>query len=136
MLRSTDPTTKSPQDYRSQLISTIRSVCTLPSRASTHYIFASKRVGGLGFTDPCTKNHLQTFVQAIKMLSSTDPTVSTVAKRELRQTVRFTAQADPTPSLVSCFLSNTPDRRLETIKTIILSCYKICKRSKLSPERT
>ena len=50
------------------------------------------------------------------MLSSSDPTVSTVAKRELRETVRFTAQADPTPSLVSCFLSNTPDRRLETIR--------------------
>ena len=114
--RSTDPTTKSLQDYRSQLISTIRSVCTLPSRASTHYIFASKRVGGLGFTDPCTENHLQTVVQAIKMLSSSDPTVSTVAKRELRETVRFAAQADPTPSLVSCFLSNTPDRRLETIR--------------------
>ena len=115
-LRSTDPTTKSLQAYRTQLIVTIRSICSIPTRATTHYIFASKRSGGLGFTDPCVENHLQTVVQAIKRLSSSDPSVSTVAKIELRQAVRFAAQTDPIPSLVSCFLSNTPDRRLETIR--------------------
>ena len=40
--RSTDPTTKSLQDYRPRLISTICSVCTLPSRAST--IFSPQSV--------------------------------------------------------------------------------------------
>ena len=115
-LDANDPTIKSLQAYRSQLIATIRSICSLPTRATTHYIFASKRSGALAFTDPCVENHLQTIVQAIKMLSSSDPSMSTVAKRELRQTVRFAAQADPTPSLVSCFHSNTPDRRLETIR--------------------
>ena len=51
------------------------------------------------------------------MLASQDPTVSSVAKCELRQSVRFSAQADPTPSLVSNFLSNNPDRNLETIRS-------------------
>jgi hypothetical protein len=114
-LRSTDPTTKSLQSYCSQLIQTIRSICSLPTRATTHYIFGPKQAGGLGFTDPTSEDHLQTIVQAVKMLASQDPTVSSVAKRELRQTVRFAAQADPTPSLVSNFVSNTPDRNLETI---------------------
>ena len=116
-LRSTDPTTKSLQSYRSQLLRTIRSVCYFPTRATTHYIFASKQAGGLGFTDPIRENHLQTIVQAIKMLASSDPTVSSVAKSELRQTVRFAAQSDPTPALISNFLSNAPYRRLESIRS-------------------
>ena len=80
-LRSTDPTTKSLQGYRSQLVQTIRSICSLPTRATTHYIFAAKQAGGLGFMDPCLENHLQTIVQALKMLACTDPTVSLVAAR-------------------------------------------------------
>ena len=116
-LRSTDPTNKSLQDYRKELISTIRYICHLPTRATTNYIFASKQVGGLGFTDPFKENHVQTIVQAIKMLSSSDPLVSTIANSELQQTVRFAAQADPTPALSSAFLSNSADRRLETIRS-------------------
>ena len=112
-LRSSDPTTQSLQAYHSQLIQTVRSVCSLPNRATTHYIFAAKHAGGLGFTDLCTENHLQTIVQAVKMLASSDPAVAAVAKRELRQTVRFAAQSEPTPSLVSSFLSNVQDRRLK-----------------------
>ena len=116
-LRSTDPTTKSLQEYRSTLISTVREICALPTRATTHYFFASKRAGGLGLTDPCVENHLQTIVQATKMLSSSDPVVTAIAKRELRQTVRFAAQAEPTPALISSFLSNTPDRRLDQLRS-------------------
>jgi hypothetical protein len=115
--RSTDPTTKSLQSYRSQLTKTIKSICTLPSRATPHYIFASKQAGGLAFIDPVRENHVQTTVQAVKMLNTEDPTVATVAKYELRQTVRFATQSDPNPSLVSSFLSNTPDRRLDTIRS-------------------
>ncbi|CAB4023934.1 Hypothetical predicted protein [Paramuricea clavata] len=116
-LRSTDPTTKSLQSYRSQLIKTIPSVCYLPTRATTHYIFASKQAGGLGLADPTRENHLQTIVQAVKMLASSDPTIATMAKSELRQTVRFAAQSHPTPSLISNFLSNAPDRRLDSIRS-------------------
>ena len=116
-LRSTAPTTKSLQSYRSQLTRTIKSICTLPSRATPHYIFVSKQAGGLAYIDPVRENHVQTIVQAVKMLNSDDPTVSTVAKYELRQTVRFATQSDPNPSLVSSFLSNTPDRRLDTIRS-------------------
>ena len=61
--------------------------------------------------------NISEIVQAIKMLSSNDPVVSTIATRELRQSVRFAAQADPTPSLCAAFLSNTPDRRLDTIRS-------------------
>ena len=78
-LLSTDPTTKSLEAYRAQLIRTVRAICSLPTRATTHYIFAAKHAGGLGLTDPLTENHLQTVVQALKMLSSTDPAVAAVS---------------------------------------------------------
>jgi hypothetical protein len=113
--RSTDPTAKSLQSYRSQLIKTIKSISSLPPRATPHYIFASKQAGGLAFIDPIRENHVQTIVQALKILNSQDPTVSAVAKHQLCQTVHFAAQSDPTSSLVSCVLSKTPDRRLDTI---------------------
>ena len=54
-LRSTDPTTKSLQGYRSQLISTVREICALPTRATTHYFFAPKRAGGLSSPIPVWK---------------------------------------------------------------------------------
>ena len=122
-LRSTDPTTKSLEAYRAQLIRTIRAICSLPTRATTHYIFAAKHAGGLGLTDPLTKNHIQTVVQALKMLSSTDPAVAAVAKRALKQTVRFATQSDPTPALISNFLPNAPDRCLETIRSRTASLW-------------
>jgi hypothetical protein len=50
---------------------------------------------------------VQTVVQAIKMLSSTDPLVSTIAKSELKQSVRFAARSDPTPALIHDFLSGS-----------------------------
>ena len=115
-LRSTDTPKQTLEKYRSQLIKTVRSICSLPNRATTHYIFGSKRTGGLAFIDPCQEAHLQTVVQAVKMLASQDPIVSSTAKRELRQTVRFAAQSDPTPALVSNFLSNQPDRRLDSLR--------------------
>ena len=116
-LRTTDPTNTSLLAYRKELLATVRSICHLPTRATTHYIFASKQVGGLGLTDPCKENNIQTIVQALKMLSSSDPVVSTIATRELSQTVRFAAQADPTPALSSAFLSNHADRRLESLRS-------------------
>ena len=107
-LRSTDLTNKSLQSYCKELLSTVRYSCHLPTRSTSHYIFASKQVGGLGFSDPFRENNIQTIVQAMKM-SSSDPLVSTITNRELRQTVRFAVQAEPTAVLSGAFLSNSPD---------------------------
>ena len=69
-----------------------------PPSSTPHYIFASKQAGGLAFIDPIRENHVQTIVQALKILNSQDPTVSAVAKHQLCQTVRFAPQSDPTSS--------------------------------------
>ena len=84
---------------------------------------------GLGLTDPTVENNLQTIFQAVKMLSSADPTVAAITKRELRQTVRFAAQLEPTPSLVSNFLSNASDPRLESVRSRTGSLWKRTRRA-------
>ena len=50
---------------------------------------------------------IQTIVQALKMLSSSDPVVANIAKAELRQSVRFAARNNPTVSLINDFLSGS-----------------------------
>ena len=98
---------------RSKLVATVKTICNLPIRATPHYIFAHKRVGGLGLHDPTAEVDVQNIVQAIKMLSSSDPTVSSIARSELLQTVRNASKTNPTEALVSNFLSSIDDRRLQ-----------------------
>ena len=69
------------------------------------------------------KANLQTVVHALKMLSSSDPLVAGIARHELHQTVRHAAKADPTPALVSNYLSASPDRRLENIPHRVQSLW-------------
>ena len=101
---------------RSKLVSSIKSICNLPNRATTHYVFAHKRSGGLGFQDPSEDVDVQTVVQAIKMLSSLDPTVSHIARSELLQTVRYASSSNPSDALVSNFLSSAEDSRLNMMR--------------------
>ena len=114
-LRSTDFSTKSLQGYCSK--EPTRSICSLPTRATTHYIFASKCPGDLCLTDPIIENNRQTIVQAVKMLSSSNPTGAAINKQKLRQIVPFAAQLEPTPSLVSNYLSNASDPPLESVRS-------------------
>ena len=75
--------------YRSHLVATVRRICALPTHASASYIFPHKRVGGLGLLDPTLEADIQAIIQAVKMLSSSDPTVINIANAEVNQTVRL-----------------------------------------------
>jgi hypothetical protein len=86
--------------YRKKLIEIVRSILNLPTRACNAIVFASKKVGGLGLQDPIAELDVQTVVQAIKMLSSSDPFVAAVAQGELLKAVRFAARKDPSPALI------------------------------------
>ena len=50
-------------------------------------------------------------VQAVRILSSSDPAVAAMARHELKYIVRRSTQSEPTPELLSTYLSSTPDRR-------------------------
>ena len=122
-LRAGAPKKQSLTDYQATLVRVIRKICDLPNHATTNYIFASRRAGGLGFQDPLRECDFQTIVQAIRMLSSTDPTIAGIARAELLQTVQHAAQSLPTPALVANYLSAAPDDRLNNIRYRVQSLW-------------
>ena len=72
-LRTCPVSRESLKTYRSKLIDVLRSICNLPKRATTHYFFAARSVGGLGLQDPFDERHVQSVVHAVKILSAPDP---------------------------------------------------------------
>ena len=109
--------------YRSHLVATVRRICALPARAFASYIFAHKRVGGLGLLDPTLEADIQAIIHAVKMLSSSDPTVINIANAEVNQTVRLASRSNPTPALKSKYLSSLPDDRLINLRYNIQSLW-------------
>lgn len=114
-LRAGNPLKKSLHEYRALLLKAVRDICNLPTRASASYIFAGKSAGGLAFQDPTVESDLQAIVQAIRMLSSSDDKVTTIAKAELKKFVRNTTQSAPTAELISKYLSAVSDPRLDKL---------------------
>ena len=113
-LRAGNPLKQSLRDYRSLLVKALCDICSLPTRASGSYFFASKRVGGLAFQDPTIESDLQAIVQAIRILSSSD-VVAKIAREELKTFVRRTAQSNPTAELITKYLSADKDPRLDKL---------------------
>ena len=112
-LRAGNPEMQSLDVYKSTLVHMLHDICSLPNRASPAYFFASKQSGGLAFEEPRTKCDVQAIVQAVWILSSADPAVVAMARQELKYIVRRSSQSNPTPELISVYLSSTPDPRTE-----------------------
>ena len=105
-LRAGNPDMQSLDIYKSTLIRVLRDVCSVPDRAASSYFFASKRTGGLAFQEPRTECDVQAIVQAVRILSSSDPAVAAMARQELKYIVRRSTQSNPTPDLLSTYLPN------------------------------
>jgi hypothetical protein len=71
-LRAGEPQKQSLTKYKKKLIETVRSICNLPLRATSYIIFASSRVGGLGFQDPLLEVDAQSFKASAKLMSLPD----------------------------------------------------------------
>ena len=112
-LRAGNPEMQSLNIYKSTLARVLRDVCSLPDRAASLYFFASKRMGGLAFQEPRTECDVQAIVQAVRILSSSDPAVAAMARQELKYIVCRSTQSNPTPDLLSTYLSSLPDRRTD-----------------------
>ena len=110
-LRAGNPEMQSLDRYKSTLVRTLRDICNLPNRASACYFFSHKRTGGMAFQEPRTECDVMAIVQAVRILSSSDPAVAAMARYELKYIVRRSTQSEPTPELLSVYLSSTPDRR-------------------------
>lgn len=114
-IRAGDPEKQSLDTYKKTLSQALRDICCLPNRASPAYFFAHKKVGGLAFQDPRTECDVQAIVQAVRILSSSDPNITTMVRKELKFIVRRSTQNNPTPELISKYLSSTPDSRTESL---------------------
>ena len=128
-LRSGFPKKEHLLVYRSHLVATVRRICALPTRASASYIFAHKRVGGLGLLDPTLEADVQAIIHGVKMLSCSDPTVRNIANAEVNQTVRLASRSNPTPALKSKYLSSLPDNRLTNLRYNIQSLWTRVRKS-------
>ena len=73
--------------YQQKLIEVLRSVCNLPKRATQHYFFADRGVGGLGLQDPFDERHIQTIVHTVKILSVSDLLVNNISRAQLSSVV-------------------------------------------------
>ena len=114
-LRAGNPEMQSLDIYKSTLVRVLRDVCSLPDRSASSYFFASKRTGGFALQEPRTECDVQAIVQAVRILSSSDPAVATMARQELKYIVRRSTQSNPTPDLLSTYLSSLPDRRTDRL---------------------
>ena len=110
--RSCPVTSASLTTYRSKLLSVLRSICHLPKRATTNYFFASKSTGGLGLQDPFDERYVQSIVQAIKMLKSTDPLIHSLTHGQLTSIVQHCVDRDPTSEEIDDFLSGSMEGAL------------------------
>ena len=127
---------QSLDQYRSMLVRTLRDICKLPNRATAAYFFASKRTGGLSFQEPRTECDVQAIVQAVRILASQDPAVAAMARHELKYIVRRSTQSEPTPELLSTYLSSTPDQRTQKLYYTYSSLWsrirQACRRLKVT----
>ena len=110
-LRAGNPEKQSLDEYQRTLSRALRDICSLPNRATPSYFFAHKKVGGLAFQEPRTECDIQAIVQAVRILSSSDPAVVAMARQELKYIVRRSTQNNPTSELISIYLSSSADPR-------------------------
>ena len=136
VLRAGNPEMQSLDLYKSTLVRTLRDVCNLPNRATASYFFSHKRCGGMAFQEPRTECDVMAVAQAVRILSSSDPAVATIARNELKYIVRRSTQSEPTPELLSTYLSSLPDRRTEKLYYTYSSLWsrvrQACRRLRVS----
>lgn len=73
------------------------------------------KVGRTWIAGSTVECDMQAIVQAVRILSSNDLNVATIAKQDLLTFVRQTTQNEPTAELVSKYLSSAEDPRLATL---------------------
>ena len=131
-LRAGDPKKQSLESYHRALVQTLRNICDLPKRSTQAYFFASKCSGGLALQDPMLEIDAQCIVQAVRILSSSDPTTASIARADLHAVVRRATSSNPSPNLISKFLSGSTENPLGSLNytnsSLWSRCRKACRR--------
>ena len=86
--------------------------------------------------NPRTECDVMAIAQAVRILSSSDPAVAAIARYELKYIVRRSTQSEPTPELLSTYLSSTPNRRMAKLYYTYSSLWsrvrQACRRFRVS----
>ena len=106
-LRASPVTQASLKELHNTLTATLRKIMNLPRRATNSYLFSSKQSGGLTMQNPYDERHIQTIVQAMKMLSSADPLVTSIAHDQLHSIVQRCLHRPPSEAEIDAFLSGS-----------------------------
>ena len=102
-------TKKSLDSYRKKLIQVLKSICNLPTRASTSYFLADKSVGGLGLQNPFEVRYVQKIVHTVKILSATDPFTKNIAHGQLHSVVERCLKRHPSEDEIDAFLPGSTE---------------------------
>ena len=95
------------KEFHNALTATLWKIMNLPRRATNSYLFSPKQSGGLSMQNPYDERHIQTIVQAMKMLSSADPLVTSIAHDQLHSIVQRCLHRPPTEAEIDAFLSGS-----------------------------
>ena len=107
-LRAGDCQKKHLKKLRGELVRIARTICNLPTRATTNFVFADRRGGGLGFIDINIDADIQTVTQAVRTLFSPDDTTRIIASAQLTSVVHRTIHCPPTEE-TDLFVSGSMD---------------------------
>ena len=85
----------------------LRRICNLPTRATTSYLFADRRTGGLGFQNPGKEYDIQKVVQAVAMYNSPDANIKNIAMMDIGDACRLCETDMPEWEAACQFLSGS-----------------------------
>ncbi len=100
----------------------------LPVHTNCAFLHLSTRRGGLGLRSISQAWDCTTITRAIKLLSSSDRTVSDVAWAQLRATIHKRMGTPPTSAEEAFHFLNTPPRRNEGSKGEVRSLWAVVRR--------
>ena len=80
----------------------VRTVLNLPDNSSLDYMYGSRTSGAIGLPNAAEEGEIFRIDSAFKLLSSKDPTIRDISKRELGETVRTVTRMPATTSGPAC----------------------------------
>ena len=94
----------------------LKNICYLPKRACNAYFYSDRKCGGLGLLNPKLDHDVQSITQALKMLTSPDTRLRSMANYQLSSTIEDCLGRPPTIEERLDFLSGSKEGDLSKYK--------------------
>ena len=89
----------------------LRAITSAPEQTTNEFFYADRRVGGLGTFKISDEADIWTLARATQLLSSQDPTINTIFREQLLQTIKkgFRREDQPSSPPVAAYLSGSTE---------------------------